>query len=404
MRARVASTAGLSRMKDRVLITGGAGFIGSHLVRVWADRGREVVVLDALIASVHGAAARSPDLGPGATFLKADVRDGEAWREALRGVNLVYHLAAETGTGESMYRSHRHVDVNLGGTARLCDVIAADPELAPRRVVLASSRAVYGEGPYRCEHCGIVCPPARDPARLRRGLWDPPCPECEGRLTPVQAAEGLRPAPTSTYGLTKAGQESLLQMLAPTHGVEVVVLRLQNVYGPGQSLRNPYTGVLSIFALLLRSGGKVHIFEDGGQTRDWVFVDDAVRALVRAGDVELNEPLVVNVGSGRSATLLGTAQQVGDALGVERVIEVTGEYRIGDVRHAVADVTALRERLGMDVEVDLATGLARFAAWVRDAELAASGLAAALEEMRESGLLRVADVGPRSEVTWRERE
>lgn len=383
-------------VNDRILVTGGAGFIGSHLVGALAGAGRSVVVLDVLTEAVHGPDAQPPEFGPGVTFLRGDVRDPGAWREALRGVEVVYHLAAETGTGESMYRSHRYVDVNVGGVARLCDAVAGQRGPAPRRVVLASSRAVYGEGPYRCAACGVVYPPGRDVERLRRGEWDPVCPFCGGDVAPLAAAESARAAPTSAYGVTKVGQESLLGLLLPPHGVEVVTLRLQNVYGPGQSLRNPYTGVLAIFAGLLLSGEEVRIFEDGRQTRDWVFVDDVVRALVRAAELEVEAPEVINVGSGRATPLVEVARRLAAALGVEERggrIRVTGEYRIGDVRHAVADVSVQRERLGVEPAVELGEGLARFAAWVREAGLAGSRLRAALDEMRGAGLLRAVEAG-----------
>jgi dTDP-L-rhamnose 4-epimerase len=375
-------------MTDRVLVTGGAGFIGRRLVRRLLDDGRAVTVLDALVESVHGPDADAPEELAGARFVRGDVREVADLRNALEGAELVYHLAAETGTGESMYRARHYVDVNVGGTALLCDLIGA-AEPPPRRVVLASSRAVYGEGPYRCPAHGIVHPEARPRERLAAGSWDPPCPTCGMTLDPHPAGPGTPSRPVSVYGLTKRDQEELLLGLLPPRGVEVVALRLQNVYGPGQSLRNPYTGILSIFSVRLLDGAGINVFEDGRESRDFVHVDDVVEALLRAGEADLSaDAHVLDVGSGRPTSVLEVAKLLADLCETGHdCIQVTGDYRVGDIRHAFCDPGPLRDALGLTASVPLAEGVRGLVAWVRESERGPSRLDEAIEEMRAAGLL-----------------
>ena len=383
----------------RVLVTGGAGFIGRFLVRRLLDAGREVTVLDALVDAVHGPDAEPPHELQGARFVRGDVREASAWRTALEGVELIYHLASETGTGESMYRARRYVDVNVGGTALLCDLLGVMDSL-PSRVVLASSRAIYGEGPYRCPTHGILHPGPRSAERLAAGAWDPECPTCGTLLEPSPSGPDTLAQPSSVYGLTKRDQEELLLSLLPARGIEVVSLRLQNVYGPGQSLRNPYTGILSIFAVRLLDGGSISVFEDGRESRDFVHVDDVVEAFLRAGDVDLGSvtpvgqrdpsapTLVLDIGSGHGTSVIEVARLLAQACGAgEDRLRVTGDYRIGDVRHACCDPTRLSEVLEMESRTSLEEGIQGLIAWVRGAERPGSRLDDALDEMRAAGLL-----------------
>ena len=379
-------------MTARALVTGGAGFIGRRLVRRLLDAGIDVTVLDALVEAVHGPDAGPPSELDGARFVRGDVREASAWSTALEEVDLIYHLAAETGTGESMYRARRYVDVNVGGTALLCDLLAAADPL-PARVVLASSRAIYGEGSYRCPTHGILHPGPRSPEQLAAGAWDPECPTCGVTLEPCPSGPDTLVHPSSVYGLTKRDQEELLLSLLPARGTEVVSLRLQNVYGPGQSLRNPYTGILSIFAVRLLEGGSISVFEDGHESRDFVHVDDVVEAFLRAGDVDLGSAtggatLVLDVGSGRGTSVLEAAQLLARACGAgEECLQVTGEYRVGDIRHAFCDPIRMSEVLELEPKVSFAEGVEGLGAWVRGAERPGSSLDAALDEMRAAGLL-----------------
>ena len=379
-------------MAGSALVSGGAGFIGRRLVRRLLDDGWDVAVLDALVEPVHGANAAPPSQIDGARFVRGDVRDADAWRAALRdGVDVVWHLAAETGTGESMYRSRRYVDVNVGGTALLCDLLAGGAA-EPRRVVLAGSRAVYGEGPYACPACGPVYPGPRSAEALARGAWEPRCPGCAGPVEALPAGDGTRLEPASVYALTKRDQEDVLELLLPPRDVEVVTLRLQNVYGPGQSLSNPYTGILSIFSVRLLEGGTVDVFEDGLESRDFVYVDDVVDAFAAAADAPLGggrgRRASVDVGSGEAATVHDVALRLARLYGADPSrVRVTGEYRVGDIRHARADVSAAARLLGRVPGTPLDEGLAALAAWVGGEARGASALERALDEMRERGLL-----------------
>jgi dTDP-L-rhamnose 4-epimerase len=374
---------------ERIVVSGGAGFIGSRLVRRLLDAGHQVAVLDSLVPSVHGEGASPPDAIAGARFLKGDVRDGGAWNEVLADATQVYHLAAETGTGESMYRSRHYVDVNVGGTALLCDLLLSGAAPRVAKVVLASSRAVYGEGPYRCREHGVVVPAPRAAERLAAGLWEPVCPRCSAVVAPEPASPAVPAAPTSVYGVTKRDQEELLHLLLPPKGMGVVSLRLQNVYGPGQSLRNPYTGILSIFSVRLLAGQGVRVFEDGLESRDFVYVDDVVDAFVRAGEVvPPSGGAVVDVGSGVATPVLEAALALAERYGAPRsAMEVTGEFRVGDIRHAVADPRAARELLGLGAPTPFSRGLDALADWVRASERPTSALEGALAEMARSGLL-----------------
>ena len=386
-------------MTGSALVTGGAGFIGRRLVRRLLDAGLDVTVLDALVEAVHGPDAALPPELEGARFVHGDVRDESAWRAALQGAELIYHLASETGTGESMYRARRYVDVNVGGTALLCDLLGGADSL-PRRVVLASSRAIYGEGPYWCPAHGISHPEPRSAERLAAGAWDPQCLTCGLSLEPQPSGPGTLARPASVYGLTKRDQEELLLSLLPPRGVEVVALRLQNVYGPGQSLRNPYTGILSIFTVQLLDGGTISVFEDGHESRDFIHVDDAVDAFLRAGDADLRPvaavvqsgsgapALLLDVGSGHGTSVFEAARLLASACGVgEECIRVTGDYRIGDIRHAFCDPGLLSDALGVQPRTPLADGIQGLVAWVHGTERPGSRLDDALDEMRATGLL-----------------
>ncbi len=353
-------------MANRVLVTGGAGFIGCHLVRALLARGDTVQVLDSLIDQVHGA-----DAGPGADscdpvlahveFIRADVRDADAVARALRGVDRVVHLAAEVGVGQSMYAIERYVSVNDTGTAVLVEALTRRPV---ERVVVASSMSVYGEGLYRTAGGAVVDDVLRPAARVG-GSWDP-CGPDGACLLPMPTPEWKRPSVGSVYALTKYVQERLVLTVAPAYGMQGVALRLFNAYGPGQALSNPYTGVLAIFASRLLNNERPLVFEDGEQRRDFVHVEDVARAFLLALDVPAAAGRVFNVGSGHDVSINQVAQAMADAMGQPQMApERVGKARSGDIRHCFADIALAREVLGYAPRRGFADSLGELAEWVR---------------------------------------
>lgn len=374
----------------RALITGGAGFIGTHLSRRLLAEGLEVVVLDAFTPQVHGDNRDlAPDLRGAVRLVRGDIRDEAALRRALAGVEAVVHLAAETGTGQSMYEVARYSEVNLQGTAQLMDLLVNDPDRRVRHLVVASSRAVYGEGRYRCPLDGVVFPPARSRVALALGRFEPACPVCGLPLDRLPTTEDTPPAPTSFYGLTKLVQEKMGLLFGGTLGISTHALRYQNVFGPGQSLQNPYTGILAIFSGLARSGETLRIFEDGLESRDFVHVRDVVEATWRALNTEAPEPVALNVGSGVATTVAEVAEGIVRHLGSRSRIQVTGEFRIGDIRHNTADLTRVREQLGFTPTTAFQEDLEAFLDWAAEERPATGGYARSLEELRSRRLMNV---------------
>ncbi|MBX6741646.1 MAG: NAD-dependent epimerase/dehydratase family protein [Acetobacteraceae bacterium] len=348
-------------MVDTILVTGGAGFIGRHVSHALLRLGHRVRVLDNLIEQVHGGRNWSEGLNSEVEFLVGDVRDEAALIRALKGVDKVVHLAAEVGVGQSMYAVDRYVLANDHGTATLLQQLIHRPV---QRVVVASSMSIYGEGLY----CDADGRPAEDVVRQPRSgvetSWDPV--DAEGRpLWPVPTPEWKRPALASVYAITKYVQERLTLTLAPAYGMEGVALRLWNVYGPGQALSNPYTGVLAIFASRLQNGQSPVIFEDGLQRRDFVHVEDVAQAFVLALAHPRAAGGVFNIASGQDRSVQEVAELLAAAMGrLELAPEITGKARAGDIRHCIADIGLARSVLGYTAQRDFMQGLAELAEWV----------------------------------------
>jgi dTDP-L-rhamnose 4-epimerase len=378
---------------EHVLITGGAGFIGSHVTDELLRRGHRVRILDNLSPHVHGPERRRPDyLSPDAELQVGDVRDPAAVRRALEGIDAVYHFAARVGVGESMYRIEEYTAENGQGTAVLLEALAERPV---KRLVVASSMSVYGEGLYRDASGALVTGAGRSRADLEKGLWDPRGPRGEA-LQPVPTPESKPCALESVYALSKYHQERLCLIAGKAYGIPTVALRFWNAYGPRQALSNPYTGVLAIFAARLLHDRPPQIFEDGEQRRDFVSVYDVARACANALSSEAAAGGVYNVASGHSCTVREAADHLRRALGKEQVTpEVNGKYRVGDVRHCLADISAARRDLGFTPQVALADGVAELTTWLagqvaRDrtpeahAELTARGLTITAEKARSA--------------------
>lgn len=356
-------------MTKRVLITGGAGFIGSRLVKALLrqDPSQQIWVFDNLHPQVHGDNPDTPAFPDGVHFVRGDVADAAALITVVQQAQpeLVYHLAAETGTGQSYDEPTRYCAVNVLGTTNLIEALRGVD--TTRRVVLAASRAVYGEGGYRdaagVEFVGLP----RQPQSMTEGDFSVPLPKAASLpATPSASHSGLPPAPASVYASTKLMQEYLLCQAGEGAGWEVTILRFQNVYGPGQSLRNPYTGVLSIFARQLIAGGQLAIFEDGEIARDFVFVDDVVASLVCASLHPVEHGSIIDIGSGEAVTILDMARMLMRALGVsDDAYTVTGQFRIGDIRYACADISAAAARLQWTPQVSIQSGVQQLADWAK---------------------------------------
>jgi dTDP-L-rhamnose 4-epimerase len=371
-------------LPENILITGGAGFIGRAVCRELLKRGHRIRVLDSLIEQVHGDRERPEDLPQDVELIRADVRNGDAVAKAVKGVDSVIHLAAEVGVGQSMYAVERYTSVNDVGTAVLFEKLIDKPV---RRIVTASSMSIYGEGLYLTADGAFVQTAKRQPRTSEDQSWDPV--DAMGRpLTPVATPEWKTPDLASIYALNKYVQERTTMIMAGAYGMEAACLRLFNVYGPGQALSNPYTGVLAIFASRLLNGQKPMIFEDGEQRRDFVYVGDVARAFADALELPEANGEIFNIGSGNDRSVTEVAQELARAMGKNSIEpDIVGKSRIGDIRHCFCDGSKAAEKLGFRATQDFGEGLAELAQWVAQqtaddrveqarAELEARGLVA----------------------------
>ncbi|HWB00686.1 MAG TPA: SDR family NAD(P)-dependent oxidoreductase [Pirellulales bacterium] len=372
----------------KILITGGAGFIGSRLAQALAADGAEVTVLDNLSPQVHGAEAEFPStLRKVANCIKGDVGDAELIGKLLDEQQVVVHFAAETGTGQSMYAVDHYARVNVQGTAVLLDRLVNHRPTNLRKLIVASSRAVYGEGEYQCASHGRVYPAARTVDHIAAGRFDCLCPECGGTVEPVATTERARLQPSSFYGLTKQVQEQMVLMFASSLGIDAFALRFQNVYGPGQSLTNPYTGILAIFSNLVRQGLPLNIFEDGLESRDFVYIDDIITATTQCIDPNVHGVEALNVGSGSRTAVIDVARSIATYFEAQVPINVTGTFRVGDIRHNFADISRIASLTGFVPRWSFDEGLKQFLGWAETHRAAEAGYDRSLAELRTRGLL-----------------
>jgi dTDP-L-rhamnose 4-epimerase len=369
----------------RVLVTGGAGFVGSHLVDALVRRGDRVRVFDNLDPQVHGPDRRAPQwLSPHAELVVGDVRDADAVSRALKDVDVVYHLAAAVGVGQSMYRVADYTATNTLGTANLLQALI-DREMELERLVVASSMSIYGEGRYVRPDGAAPATTSRTADQLRAHDWELRDPD--GTRLVARPTDEAKPLdPTSIYALTKADQEKMVLQIGEAYGIPSVALRFFNIYGPRQALSNPYTGVAAIFSSRLLNGERPLIYEDGEQRRDFVSVHDIVRALLLSVEKDGAVGKALNVGSGSPVTVREVAETLAKVMEVEAEPEVTGKYRVGDIRNCFADIGGAREAMGYEPAVAFDEGMTELVGWLREQERPESGIERHAAELAARGL------------------
>ena len=377
----------------KILVTGGAGFIGSNLSLKLLSKGYEVTILDNLSKQIHGA---NPDktsplynsIKNKVHFIEGSVTNREDWLKAIDSVDCIVHLAAETGTGQSMYEIEKYVGVNIGGTALMLDILT-NTNHTVKKVVVAESRAIYGEGRYYSKELNqFVYPTERSEAAMRAGDFEVKYKGCDSPLKLVGTTEDSMIHPTSVYGITKQVQGQVVHLVCPSIGIASVSYRYQNVYGPGQSLSNPYTGILSIFSTRIRNGNGINIFEDGKETRDFVYIDDVVDATILGIEKEEANGHVFNVGTGVATDVLTVARTLIEKYEIDVPVTISGNFRLGDIRHNYADITAARTILGFEPKWSFSDGIGEFVKWVNEQGVQEDKYEASIEEMKKKGLYK----------------
>lgn len=371
--------------KLNVLVTGGAGFIGSHLVDALVAAGHHVRVLDALVPQVHGPNAVPLYLNGSAEFIEGDVCDRELVARTLQDIDVVFHEAAEVGVGQSMYEIERYVRANDMGTAVLLEAILAR-RTQIQKLVVASSMSIYGEGAYECDQCGVVYPQLRSSDQLLARRWELECATCGKPVRPIGTNEDKPLFPTSVYAVTKQDQEQFCLAVGRSYKIPTVALRYFNVYGTRQALSNPYTGVCAIFSARLLNGNPPMIFEDGEQSRDFVHVSDIVQANMLALGTDRADYQSINIGTGVATSVRAVGELLAHGLGVELRPEIVGRYREGDIRHCVSDISKAQTLLGYKPKVSLEQGIPELLSWVR-AQAAQDQVAGATAELESRNLV-----------------
>lgn len=350
----------------RVLITGGAGFIGRNLTTYLQRSGYWVRWLDNLDPQVHGPnASKDSDYNRQADeMILGDVQVRKDWQRALLDMDAVFHLAAQTGTGQSMYQVVRYTNVNVGGTALLWEILANEANKV-KKVIIASSRSIYGEGAYTCiADCGLVVPEPRSKLKMKKRNWGLICPCCGGAVQAMATPETSPPQPASLYACTKLAQEQMSLTMGKALNIPTVALRFQNIYGPGQSMQNPYTGIISIFSNQMRQNMPINIYEDGEESRDFAFVEDVAKACAWELKAD-NPPAILNVGSGQPTKVIELARILKGYWKSTSTISISGDFRVGDIRHNWADISQLKKAWPSWKTTSLKKGLAKFVQWAQ---------------------------------------
>lgn len=376
-----------------ILITGGAGFIGSNLALKLIEKKYRITVLDNLSQQIHGEDAENNSnlylsIKDKVNFIKGSVTSRKDWEQAIDGQDAIIHLAAETGTGQSMYEIEKYTSVNIGGTSIMLDLLANN-KYSVKKVIVASSRSIYGEGKYWSEECNsCVYPKHRTEEFMMKGDFEVKYSGASYPLKLMATDEDSKIHPSSVYGITKQNQEQMVMTVCPTIGISPVAFRYQNVYGPGQSLSNPYTGILSIFSTLILNGKDINIFEDGKESRDFVFIDDVVAATILGLEKEEANGEVFNVGTGEAIDVMKVANELIKNYGSETKLNITGNYRLGDIRHNFADLTKIRTLLGFIPRYNFVIGIKKFTDWVLTQEINESNYEESIAEMKQKGLFK----------------
>ncbi len=371
-----------------ILITGGAGFIGSNLALKLIEKGYKVTVLDNLSPQIH--TSNSPlynSIKDKVRFIKGTVLSYDDWKNALEEIDVVVHLAAETGTGQSMYEIEKYTDVNIKGTSIFLDILANEKH-SVKKMIVASSRAIYGEGKYECSSCGIVYPNERKDEDMSKGDFTVKCPICNANAKLLATDENSKIHPSSIYGITKQVQEQMFMVMGKTLNIPALAFRYQNVYGAGQSLSNPYTGILSIFSTRIKNGNDINIFEDGKESRDFVYIDDVVDATILGIEKDEANYEVFNVGLGLAIDVNKVASTLVKEYKSNSKISISGNYRLGDIKDNYADLTKIQTKLGFKPKVDFEEGIKRFTKWVNAQEVVEDQYEKSINEMKEKGLYK----------------
>ena len=372
-----------------ILITGGSGFIGSRLCEKLFDQGNNVTVLDNLSEQIHGNGESFlfNKIKDKCTFIKGDVRDKNDWAHAIKNQEIIIHLAAETGTGQSMYEVEKYTNVNVIGTSHMLEILANSNHNV-KKIIVASSRSIYGEGKYNCKTHGVQYPSKRKEEDMKKGEFNPKCSMCNSSLNVLPTDEQSKIHPSSIYGINKQQQEQMVMLMGESLSIAPVAFRYQNVYGPGQSLSNPYTGILSIFSTRILNGNDLDIYEDGEETRDFVYIEDAVDATILGIEKEEANGNIFNVGSGVSTRVLDVANTLKRLYNSEINITISGKFRLGDIRHNFADLSKLKDILGFTPKYNFERGITEFVNWVKTQEVMEDKYEESIQQLKNKGLIK----------------
>ena len=371
-----------------ILITGGAGFIGSRLSEKLFEKGYNITVMDNLSTQIHGDSESFlfKRIKDKCSFIKGDVRNKEDWKKAIQGQEVIVHLAAETGTGQSMYEQKKYQDVNILGTAHMLELLDSTDHKV-EKMIIASSRAVYGEGKYLCPKHIETYPLQRKDSDMKKGMFNLRCNICNSALQLVATDEESTIKPSSVYGKTKQEQEKMVMSSGKLLEIPAVAFRYQNVYGPGQSLSNPYTGILSIFSTRILNDNDLHIYEDGKESRDFVYIEDVVDATILGVEKDEANGHVFNVGSGVATTVMQVAEHLKQCYNSTTNIVITGGYRLGDIRHNYADINKIKSVLGFSPKYNFQEGISEFVKWVGTQEIMEDKYERSIKELKDNGFM-----------------